>query len=67
MKEKQNESQIELRSVKIRRIIGDNPNRLVYWGTTIIIIIFAILIAIVMCLPYPYSNGESIFRHVFRY
>ena len=65
MEEKQNTSPIELRSEKVRRIIGDIPHGLVYWGTTIIVIIFALLIAVVLCVPYPYSNGDSIFRHIF--
>lgn len=38
MEEKQNTSPIELRSEKVRRIIGDIPHGLVYWGTTIIVI-----------------------------
>lgn len=31
MEEKQNTSPIELRSEKVRRIIGDIPHGLVYW------------------------------------
>jgi hypothetical protein len=65
MEEKRKMPQMELRSEKMRRIIGNIPNGLVYWGTTIIVVIFAILVAVVMCIPYPYSNGESIFRHIF--
>lgn len=54
---------IELRSEKVRKLIGEIPPSLVRWGTVIIAIVFIGLIAAVSLLPYPYSNGESIFRH----
>lgn len=66
MKEKQNTSPIELQSEKVRNIIGDIPNGLLYWGITVIVTIIVLLIAVVLCVPYPYSNGESIFQHIFR-
>ena len=54
---------IELRSEKVRKILGEIPRSLVIWGTTIIISIFALLIIAVSLIPYPYSDGESILRH----
>ena len=54
---------IELRSEKVRKLIGEIPPSLVRWGTAIIAIIFIALLAAVSLLPYPYSNGESILRH----
>lgn len=54
---------IELRSEKVRKLIGDIPPSLVRWGTAIIVIVFIALLAAVCLLPYPYSNGESILRH----
>lgn len=54
---------IELRSEKVRRLIGEIPPSLVRWGTAIIAIVFIALIAAVCFLPYPYSNGESILSH----
>lgn len=51
---------IELRSEKVRKLIGEIPSSLVRWGTVIITIIFLALLAAVCFLPYPYSNGESI-------
>ncbi len=54
---------IELRSEKVRKLIGEIPPSLVRWGTVIIAIVFIALLAVVCLLPYPYSNGESIFRH----
>lgn len=54
---------IELRSKKVRKLIGEIPPSLVRWGTAIIAIVFIALLAAVCLLPYPYSNGESILRH----
>ena len=55
---------IELRSEKVRKLIGEIPPSLVRWGTLIIVIIFLGLLAAVCFLPYPYSNGESILEHI---
>jgi len=54
---------IELRSEKVRKLIGEIPPSLVRLGTAIIAIVFIALLAAVCLLPYPYSNGESILRH----
>lgn len=55
---------IELRSTKVRKLLGEIPSGLVRWGTLIITAIFILLIAAVCLLPYPYSNGESIISHI---
>lgn len=55
---------IEIRSEKVRQLIGDIPPSLVRWGTAIIATIFIALIVAVCLLPYPYSNGESILQHL---
>lgn len=55
---------IELRSEKVRRLIDDIPPVLVRWGIAIIGVITAALILAVSLLPYPYSGGESIIRHL---
>jgi len=57
-------SRIELRSEKVRRIIGEIPPTLVRWGIIIIVVIFAILFAVVLCVKYPYGNGEAILQHI---
>ncbi len=62
-KEDNTHDRIELRSEKVRKLIGEIPPSLVRWGTAIIVIIFIALLAAVCLLPYPYSNGESILRH----
>lgn len=55
---------IELRSENVRQLIGEIPPSLVRWGIAIIVIVFIAIIAAVCLLPYPYSNGESILRHI---
>lgn len=61
--DKTTHDKIELRSEKVRQLIGEIPPSLVRWGIAIIAIVFIALIAAVCLLPYPYSNGESIMRH----
>lgn len=58
-----NHDKIELRSEKVRKLIGEIPPSLVRWGTAIIAIVFLGLLTAVCLLPYPYSNGESILQH----
>ena len=60
---KNTHDKIELRSEKVRKLIGEIPPSLVRWGTAIIAIVFIAQLAAVCLLPYPYSNGESILRH----
>ena len=58
-------SEIELRSEKVRNLLGEIPPSLVRWGTVIIVAIFLILFLVVCFVPYPHSQGESIFQHIF--
>lgn len=55
---------IELRSEKVRKLIGEIPPSIVGWGIAIIAIVFLALLAAVCLLPYPYSNGETIIIHI---
>lgn len=57
-------SNIELRSEKVRNLLGEIPSALVRYGTVIIVAIFLMLLLIVCFMPYPYSNGESILQHI---
>ena len=57
-------SNIELRSEKVRNLLGEIPPALVRYGTVIIVAIFLMLLLIVCLMPYPYSNGESILQHI---
>lgn len=58
------ENQIELRSEKVRNLLGEIPHSLVRWGTVIIVAIFLTLLLVVCFVPYPYSQGESIIQHI---
>lgn len=62
--EKETHDRIELRSEKVRKLIGEIPPSLVRWGFAIIVIVFLGLVAAMCLLPYPYSDGESILRHI---
>lgn len=62
-KEKSND--IELRSEKVRELLGEVPPALVRWGTVLIVAIFLILLLAVCFMPYPYSHGETIIQHIF--
>lgn len=45
------ETGIELRSEKVRNLLGEIPPTLVRWGTVIIIAIFLILLLVVCFMP----------------
>lgn len=62
MEDKRNE--IELRSNKVRRLLGDFPKALETWGIVVLIVITIELILAVCLIPYPHSNGESILQHL---
>ena len=62
--EKKTNSDIELRSEKVRSLLGEIPPSLVRWGTMIIVAIFLILLLVVCFMPYPHSQGESILQHI---
>lgn len=58
---------IELRSEKVRQLLGEIPPSLVRWGTAIICLIFAALICASLFIPSPYGDGEeSILMHLLR-
>jgi hypothetical protein len=56
---------IELRSEKVRQLVGQRPPVFIRWGTYIIVITFILLILIVVFSPFPHGNGETIFSHLF--
>ena len=56
----------ELRSEKVRRLLGEMPRSVTMWGIVIIVVILATLAAVVCLVPYPYSGGESILMHLIR-
>lgn len=63
-KKKKSSEEIELRSEKVRNLLGEIPPSLIRWGTVIIVAIFIILLLIVCFMPFPHSNGESILQHI---
>lgn len=62
--EKNRGNNMELRSEKVRNLLGEIPPALVRWGTAIIAIVVLTLLAVVCLMPYPYSHGESILQHL---
>lgn len=66
MKDNYNKPNIELRSEKVRKLLGEIPPNLVRWGTAIIVVILVILLLVVCFMPYPYSKGESILQHILK-
>lgn len=58
------ETEIELRSEKVRNLLGEIPPALVRWGMVIIVAIFLALLLVVCFVPYPHSQGESILQHL---
>ena len=58
-------TEIELRSEKVRNLLGEIPPALVRWGTVIIVAIFLVLLLVVCFMPYPHSQRESILQHLF--
>lgn len=57
---------IELRSEKVRNLLGEIPPVLMRWGNVIILAIFLALLLVVCFVPYPHSQGESILQHLLR-
>ncbi|MDE5572168.1 MAG: hypothetical protein K2H32_05600 [Muribaculaceae bacterium] len=62
--ETKEQNPIELRSPKVRRLIGEIPPALVRWGTILIIVIFIALALSICLIPYPYGHGETILGHI---
>lgn len=61
---KSTNNNIELRSEKVRNLLGETPPTFVRWGTAIIVAVFLALFLVVCFMPYPYSKGESILQHI---
>ena len=58
------DTEIELRSGKVRAMAGDIPRRLMVIGLAVMLFIILLLAAALILIPYPYSYGESILRHM---
>lgn len=55
---------IELRSEKIKNIIGQMPSFLIRYGNSILCIIFFLLIIFAFCVPFPYRVDSNIYFEV---
>ena len=64
MKENSDRNNTELRSEKVRKLLGDIPLSLIRWSTVLVVAIILALLLIVCFVPYPYSKGESILQHL---
>ncbi len=66
-KKEQTEGKIELRSEKVRKLLGEIPPSLVTWGTVIIVSLFIALACALVFIPSPYGeHGESMLRYIVR-
>jgi hypothetical protein len=62
---KNEKNNIELRSEKVRKLLGDIPLSLVICGQVILMVIIAALLMVVCFVPHPQGMGESILQHWF--
>jgi hypothetical protein len=58
-------NKIELRSEKVRRIIGEVPPRLMWISMLLIIVILVALIVAIFTIHYPTSSGKTIGKLIF--
>ena len=54
------DDKIELRSEKIRHIIGEIPSRIVRYGITIITIVLLVLLVGAYFIPYPETIAQEL-------
>lgn len=57
---------IELRSEKIKRIVGSMPKGVTRYGAAVIVVLYLALAVALFLIPYPYGGGESLIEHIFR-
>lgn len=57
-----NIDKIELRSEKVRKIIGDMPSGFLRHGISIITIV--LILICLACLSIPYENGQNIIEYM---
>lgn len=54
-----NLTRVELRSKKIRKLLGEKPPLLVQWGTLGILFVFLAIVCVVCLIPLSHCNGET--------
>lgn len=52
------------RSDKVRELLDEKPSILIRYGTIFIILVFIFLFYLVLKMPYPNSEKESILSHI---
>ena len=57
-KKKKSSEEIELRSEKVRNLLGEIPPSIIRWGTVIIVAIFLILL-LVICFSHSFERYHS--------
>lgn len=55
---------MELRSEKVRAILGTMPKALMRWSIVVITVILTALTAVITAAPYPYGGSETILQHI---
>ncbi len=66
MKKYKDYDRLEIRSEKLRKLLGEKPSLIVRWGSVVIFILFMSILIAVGRLPYPHGAGESILEHFLR-
>lgn len=66
MKKKRSASDddMELRSEKVREILGSMPKGLSRLGMAVICVLFLLLVAVMVFVRFPHGEGESILQYV---
>lgn len=57
---------MNLRSIRVRQIMGHKPSIILRYGTLLIILIFTLLLVVVLIQPLPHGNGETILRYLLK-
>lgn len=67
-KKKEGRPDMELRSEKVRKLLGDFPSWFEVWGVGLIMFIIVVFLAVITLVEYPHpenhpNQGESILAH----
>ena len=57
-------AETEVRSEKVRKLLGEIPPSLIRWGPVVLAAIFIALLTAACLIRHPYGNGESILMHM---
>ena len=54
----------DIHSDKVKKLLGEEPILLIRYGTLIGILFVIIIGIILLTLPYPNGNGECVYNHI---